>query len=31
VRAGNGKTDDDGNVSAETIIEQSENLINIQA
>ena len=31
VRAGTGKTDDDGNVSAETIIEQSENLINIQA
>jgi hypothetical protein len=32
VRAGNGKTDDDdGNVSAETILEQSENLINIQA
>ena len=31
VRASNGKTDDDGNVSAETIIEQSENLINIQA
>jgi hypothetical protein len=31
VRAGNGKTDDDGNVNAETIIEQSENLINIQA
>jgi len=31
VRAGNSKTDDDGNVSAETIIEQSENLINIQA
>ena len=31
VRAGNGKTDDDGDVSAETIIEQSENLINIQA
>jgi hypothetical protein len=31
VRTGNGKTDDDGNVSAETIIEQSENLINIQA
>ncbi|MDC1118067.1 flagellar hook-length control protein FliK [Alphaproteobacteria bacterium] len=31
VRAGNGKTDDDGNVSAETIIERSENLINIQA
>ena len=31
VRAGNGKTDDDGNVSAETIKEQSENLINIQA
>ena len=31
VHAGNGKTDDDGNVSAETIIEQSENLINIQA
>jgi hypothetical protein len=29
-RAGNGKTDD-GNVSAETILEQSENLINIQA
>ena len=31
VRAGNGKTDDDGNVSAETMLEQSENLINIQA
>jgi hypothetical protein len=31
VSAGNGKTDDDGNVSAETIVEQSENLINIQA
>jgi hypothetical protein len=31
VHAGNGKTDDDGNVSAETIVEQSENLINIQA
>ena len=31
VRAGNGKTDDDGNVSAETILEKSENLINIQA
>jgi len=31
MRAGNGKNDDDGNVSAETIIEQSENLINIQA
>jgi flagellar hook-length control protein FliK len=31
MRAGNGKTDDDGNVSAEKIIEQSENLINIQA
>ena len=31
MRAGNGKTDDDGNVSAETITEQSENLINIQA
>ena len=29
--AGNGKTDDDGNASAETIVEQSENLINIQA
>ena len=31
MRAGKGKTDDDGNVSAETIIEKSENLINIQA
>ena len=31
VRAGNGKTEEDGNVSAETILEQSENLINIQA
>ncbi|MDB9891094.1 flagellar hook-length control protein FliK [Alphaproteobacteria bacterium] len=31
VHAGNGKTDDDGNSSAETITEQSENLINIQA
>ena len=31
MRADNGKNDDDGNVSAETIIEQSENLINIQA
>ena len=31
VRAGNGKADDDGNVSAETTVEQSENLINIQA
>ena len=31
MRAGTGKTDDDGNVSAETILEQSENLINIQA
>ena len=31
VRAGNDKADEDGNVSAETILEQSENLINIQA
>ncbi|MDC0649460.1 flagellar hook-length control protein FliK, partial [Alphaproteobacteria bacterium] len=31
VRSGNDKTDDDSNVSAETIVEQSENLINIQA
>ncbi|MDB3879907.1 flagellar hook-length control protein FliK [Alphaproteobacteria bacterium] len=31
VRSGNGKTDDDGNIIAETISEQSENLINIQA
>jgi hypothetical protein len=31
VRAGKGKPDDEGNVSAETISEQSDNLINIQA